>query len=315
MTLPIATLGALLATSAASQSVEIKNHEQVAESDLCHVPGRPGYTGMVELRRDDRTLMRQVACVDGEKDGRDRQFHRNGTLAMERHWKAGALSGRYRSWYPDGTLKEAWTYGPHGLEGVYRVYHPNGRPAAIAHWRDGKRDGDYADYDKAGHMIERGRYRAGYADGPVIEYLPSGKAFSIKRYAMGKRVGIQALWSKTNGRLLRRFEYSSDGKFVDGRVWNVDGTPRRITRPVTIPGYGRGLKMIRYEGCRTYTVLQSGTDDPARLPEIGYSFTPHIYKLETVRSGDEIIERVEAYDHKLLAPVIRKDRQCCECPQ
>ncbi|MFV0625699.1 toxin-antitoxin system YwqK family antitoxin [Sphingomonas sp. ac-8] len=296
-------------SAAPRDTVVLEEHEQVAEADLCHLPGRPSYGGFVELRRADGSLMRQVACEGGEKHGRDRQFHTNGTLAMERHWKRGDLDGRYRRWYRDGTLQEEWTYGPHGLEGEYRVYHSNGRPASIAHWRDGKRDGPYINYDKAGHVLEVGRYAAGRADGEVIEYLPSGRARKHARFAMGHRVGVQALWG-SNGQLLRRTEYTPEGRFVQRHVWNVDGTLRRVTRPISIPGYGRGLKMVRHEGCLTETVIQSGTDDPARLAEIGYSFTPGLYKLETVRRGDEVVERVEAYDHQLIAPVIRKDRQC-----
>lgn len=289
--------------------VLVEDHRTVPESELCHVPGRDRFTGFVDLRRQDGSLMRQVACRDGQKDGTDRQFHKNGRLALERHWKAGALDGRYRRWFPHGTLKEEWTYGPAGLEGEYRIYHANGRPASIAHWRGGKRDGDYVNYDEAGNVLETGHYSRGRPDGLTTEYRPSGKPKKYQRYDHGRRVGVQALWG-SNGRLLRRYEYKPDGQFVQGHVWNTDGTLRRVTRPITIPKYGRGLKMVRYEGCLTETVIQSGTDDPARLPEIGYSFTPGLYKLETVRRGGEIVERVEAYDHELLAPVIRKDRGC-----
>ncbi|GGO96072.1 toxin-antitoxin system YwqK family antitoxin [Stakelama pacifica] len=310
MTLTLVFAALLVASAPSQERMVIPNHESVAESDLCRVEGRPRFSGIVELRRDDGMLMREVGCEGGEKQGRDRQFYENGTLMMERHWQAGALDGAYRSWFPDGAPKEAWTYGPKGLEGDYRIYHENGRLAARAQYRDGKRNGPYADYDKQGHLLERGDYRHGRADGTVVEYAPSGQAIKVTHFQMGRRTGIQALWSDTNGRLLRRYEYSPEGAFVSGYVWNVDGSLRRTTFPVDIPGYGRGLKTTEYEGCLTRTIVQSGTDDPARLAEIGYSFTPDIYKLETLRRGDAIVERVEAYNHKLLSEPIHRDKAC-----
>ena len=56
--------------------------------------------------------------------------------------------------------------------------------------------------------------------------------------------------------------YGSWPHFV--RNINAFSHDHRVLIP-DIPGYGRGLKTTEYEGCLTRTIVQSGTDDPARL--------------------------------------------------
>lgn len=295
-----ALAGAGQAFAADADIATIGNWRTVAESDLCKVEGTNRFTGTVELRRDDGSLMRRLACVGGEKAGIDRQFHKNGVLAMERSWKAGQLDGLYRHWSDDGVLLEQWTYGPEGLEGDYYVYHPNGQPAAIAGWHRGKRHGRYWDYDRDGRLTESGTYVNGRPDGPVVSYKRAG-GIGYRHYAMGTRVGTQWLRG-SEGTLLRWTEYTADGQFVRRQVWNVDGSPIRSTEPMQIDGYGRGLKITEYDGCQTRIVIQSGTDDPAELAQIGYSLTPGLYRLERIYRGKALVERIEAFDHELLAP-------------
>lgn len=310
------TIAAAVPAAAAAQPRVYPDTGERLDRDLCTDPVAAGgapRTGRVEIRRDDGTLDRSLACVDGRRDGVERAYHANGTQALERHWRAGALSGPLRRWFPNGTLREAWRHGPLGVEGSYRVFHENGMPAAVAEWHGGKRDGPYVDYDKAGRPVETGRYVRGVADGLEVVYFPSGAAKRVRRFDMGRQVGIQTLWSE-NGRRLRSEHYTEDGRFVRRFVWNVDGTLRSTTEAVDIPGHGRGLREVRYVGCLTYTTIESGVEDPARYPWRSYADTPNLYKLETVHAGEALVDRVEAFDHKLLAEPIHKERPCC-CPQ
>lgn len=305
--------GASPASAAEADVVTIENWRDVGEDELCTVEDQIHFTGTVELRRDNGSLMRRLACSNGNKNGIDRQFHKNGTLAMERNWKAGRLEGLYRRWSDDGTVLERWTYGPDGLEGDYRTYHPDGSLSTVASWRHGKRHGRYWDYDREGQLAESGTYSAGRRDGPVLSYKPNG-GMAYRQYDMGMLVGMQWLRGST-GTLLRRTEYAQDGRFLQEQVWNVDGAPISATEPVQIPGYGRGLKIMEYDGCTTRIVIQSGTDDPADLAQLGYSLTPGLYRLERIYRGQKLIERVEAFDHELLAPAFHADDNggCTSC--
>ncbi|RKF20788.1 toxin-antitoxin system YwqK family antitoxin [Altericroceibacterium spongiae] len=292
------------------------------EAALCTPPeaGSSAFTGTLELRREDGSLQRRLFCRAGRKDGLDRSFFPDGTLAEEEHWKEGALFGPYRSWFADGTLEQAWRYGRAGLEGLYRTYHPNGMLAAEVHWRDGKRDGPYADYDRDGHPIEAGTYAMGHPDGPVTEWYASGAIKSTLLWKDGRRVGTARLWGR-DGSLLRETRRSADGRFLGQRVWQhgQNGHGRvlwRVTEPVTVPQYGPGLKTERYEGPLTYTTVETGADDPAELSYLNYVETDGLYKLETLHCGDRLVDRVEAFDHTLIPPVIHRDRDCpCPPPQ
>lgn len=282
--------------------VVLTDYRNIGEADLCRLEGRALFTGTLELRHRNGTLIRRLACANGLKEGIDRQFYTSGTLRMERNWKAGALDGLYRHWTEDGVLKEQWTYGPDGLEGRYYVYHPNGVQAAFANYKNGKHDGPYADFDKEGELKESGSYVDGRADGEVIERTMYG-GLAYRHFDHGRRVGLQTLWSK-DGKILRLTRYTSEGRFVRERTWNTKGELIREYTPVMLPGYGPGLKMIEQDGCAVHTTIQSGTSDPAKLAMMNYSSAPDLYKLETITCEGELLERVEAFDHKLLAEPI-----------
>ncbi|MCJ1959284.1 toxin-antitoxin system YwqK family antitoxin [Novosphingobium mangrovi (ex Hu et al. 2023)] len=293
------------AHGAPSEAVEKPYQRDYSEAELCAVSQRDAFTGILDLRAADGTLRRRVECRDGRKDGLDRQFYPTGVLAVERSWSEGALDGPYRHWSDEGTLLERWTYGPSGLEGDYYVFHENGQLASKAHWREGKRDGPYINYARDGRLKEYGNYRKGRADGDQVEYRASG-AVGHKHYAMGRPVGPQPLWSK-DGTLLALAEYDEAGRFLRGAAYNLDGSMRRESHPLDIPGHGRGLETTEYNGCETRTVIQSGTDDPRRLAEMGYSLAPGVYRLETIHRCGKLVERVEAFDHELLTPAFHAE--------
>ena len=307
-------------TSAASDPAEARtepsrvvltDYRDIGEAQLCKVEGLAHFTGTVELRHQDGRLMRRLACTDGEKNGLDRQFYKSGALLMERSWKAGTLDGLYRHWTEDGTLQEQWTYGPKGLEGAYYVFHPNGTQAAFAHYTHGKRNGRYADFDEDGKFKASGTYVDGEPDGEAVERTMYG-GYAYRHFDRGKRVGLQTLWSE-DGTILRLTRYTDDGRFVRERMWNTHGDLIREISPVTIPDYGSGLKIVEHERCTIHTVIQSGVSDPAKLATLGYTSSPNLYRLETITRNGKLIERVEAFDHKLLAEPVHKGKPW-ECP-
>ena len=289
----------------------LTDYRDIGEAQLCKVEGRADFSGTVELRHRDGRLMRRLACADGEKNGLDRQFFENRALLMERSWKAGVLDGLYRRWTETGTLKEQWTYGPNGLEGAYYVFHPNGVQAAFAHYSDGKRNGRYADFDKHGALKESGTYVNGAVDGEVFRRTMRG-GISVRHFDSGRRGGLQGLWS-ADGSILRLTRYTDDGRFVRERMWNSSGDLIREYTPIAIPEYGDGLKMVEHERCTVHVTIQSGITDPAKLATLPYSSSPNLYRLETITRNGKLIERVEAFDHKLLAEPVHRGKPW-ECP-
>ena len=95
--------------------------------------------------------------------------------------------------FPNGKLKEKFTYKLGMINGNYVKYFENGRIAEECIFINDKIDGSSKYWLSNGELSKIKTFRLGVADGPTIEYHDS---FMVKgNYANGKEYGI---WKYTN---------------------------------------------------------------------------------------------------------------------
>ena len=103
---------------------------------------------------------------EGEKHGRWRSWHPNGTLATDGTFVRGKRVGPHADWNPDGSPRWLRTYDAQGeLHGVEKWWHVTGEPLGVAEyvhgqhvgtWKQWRADGMlilYEEFDCVGHLI------------------------------------------------------------------------------------------------------------------------------------------------------------------
>ena len=98
---------------------------------------------------------------DSLPDGRWREWYPDGTLRYRAGWKAGKGHGLWEYFYPDGQLRSREVYEADLPIGVSRTYHPNGRLAQESVYVAGKLEGTQRSFSPTGEPTITARYRAG----------------------------------------------------------------------------------------------------------------------------------------------------------
>jgi antitoxin component YwqK of YwqJK toxin-antitoxin module len=167
-------------------------------------PERQAPSAVHEMRRTahpdgaPRREMRVLVWSDGrvERDGPEREFHPDGSLAAERAFEHDQPCGLWRTWYPDGTPRAEIDHGVPGARVALlnRFWHANGQLAAEGRALDGMREGPWSYWSASGTLERKGAYRAGKRDGPWTLYDERGAPSAEGHYALGERVGVWTLW-------------------------------------------------------------------------------------------------------------------------
>ena len=134
-----------------------------------------------------------------ERDGAEREYFSDGTLAAERYFAHDQACGQWRTWFHGGTPRSEADFGTHGVTpapATNRFWHPNGKLAAEGPAIAGVREGQWSYWNDAGVLVREGGYRQGRRDGPWRFYDERGQRRSAGSYALGQRVGEWTLWDE-----------------------------------------------------------------------------------------------------------------------
>ena len=177
------------------------------------VPDLPSPTSAHETRRTAypngqvRREMRLLVWSDGRsvRDGPEREFHPDGSLAAEREFTQDQPTGVWRTWFRGGARRSEVDYATPGSQEPRpnRFWHENGQLAGEGPAVAGVREGRWSYWSEAGTPLRAGSYRGGKRDGPWTFYDESGRKVSEGQYALGQRVGPWTLWDE-EGRPHRR---------------------------------------------------------------------------------------------------------------
>jgi len=128
-----------------------------------------------------------------ERHGVDRRWYGDGTCGSEREFDHDRPTGRWTSWWPDGSLRSEYLHLGE-VATVMRFYHASGRPSAEGLARGGVREGEWRFWFEDGTPEKEGSYAGGLREGIWTLRHPGGGLRSRGRYQGDARVGEWRHW-------------------------------------------------------------------------------------------------------------------------
>lgn len=142
----------------------------------------------------------------GLLNGSYQKFYNNGTLSDSGRMKFGFPIGTWKSWYPNGQLKEIRNYElGRGFRGIqfsvltkeFKSYYPNGNSDDSGYYQNNLKYGIWVDWEQNGLVRSVGEYRHGWKKGIWRYYDPHGKLLYLRRFKslkydkVGERIDIK----------------------------------------------------------------------------------------------------------------------------
>ena len=181
---------------------------------------RNGVEIVIKMFFDDGNL----CCLekynnDGEYDGLQQRWYRNGQLSFEVNYRDDMGVGPYKEYHENGQLKEYGVYKDGRETGDWDEYSPDGEiiyrteygnqteyfksSKKQGPYKNGRKDGIWEEYDSKGKLKSKGLYKNDYKEGIWEEYDSEGKLTSKGSYNKygWKKEGIWEYYDK-NGILI-----------------------------------------------------------------------------------------------------------------
>jgi hypothetical protein len=106
----------------------------------------------VRAYHDNAQLMHEQVYVDGEIDGPEIGWHKDGTKAYEIRYAAGKSVGKWTYWYPSGKVQSEQTYADGALDGPWFNFREDGTKSLRVDYQAGKETGQ-AGWDEQGRLV------------------------------------------------------------------------------------------------------------------------------------------------------------------
>lgn len=90
--------------------------------------------------------------------------------------------GPYKSYYPNGKLKQTGIFHQNKADGLIEEWHENGKKKFEATYKDGKPHGEWKEFSLGGQLIEKGQMDDGEQDGDWHYWYPMGGYRTCKRF-------------------------------------------------------------------------------------------------------------------------------------
>lgn len=165
---------------------------------------------------------------NGQRHGKWRWYHTNGTLSAEGDYNNGKKTGNWKyysntgifittenhdtgeltDWYPDGTMKVHYFLKDKKVEGEITFYYPCGALSERRTHKDSKRTGKAQMYYENGVIKSEYEYDDDKLTNNWVDYDERGKVIGKVGYKNGERDGLfERYWP--NGKLKDRYTYKS----------------------------------------------------------------------------------------------------------
>jgi uncharacterized protein len=126
--------------------------------------------------------------------------------------EAGNRTGRWKDYYPDGSVQAEGQYLNNLRTGAWKFYSTDGKAEQTGSFNSGRADGVWRWYYPDGSLLREEEYFQGRRDGSYTEYSPSGEIMITGQYADGEKNG---LWKFSSG------DYSEEGNYIIGLMDGV----------------------------------------------------------------------------------------------
>ena len=112
--------------------------------------------------RADGAMRSQVTYEAGRPNGPYSLYDKLGNVMEEGNWTRSANTGELRRYFPNGTLRQIFTFDNIGKRhGEQRYYHDNGQLEMVVNMTHGAEEGDVVRMDRTGRVISRTSFRTG----------------------------------------------------------------------------------------------------------------------------------------------------------
>ena len=131
-----------------------------------------------------------TGCAPVEGAGPDKRRvvdSSTGQVLLEAELADGHLHGEFRTWYPNGGLREQGTWA-HGLPvGVRTRWHSTGHKAEQGSFVAGLREGPWPSWYRAGQLAWSGSWSGGERQGTWTHFTESGEVLEVEEWELGTR--------------------------------------------------------------------------------------------------------------------------------
>ncbi|MGA8164024.1 MAG: 6-hydroxymethylpterin diphosphokinase MptE-like protein [Waddliaceae bacterium] len=248
-----------------------------------------------ELRSTLLNSSPEEICHPGSQQlsGKYRSYYPNGAIKGEQYYREGVLHGPSTFFDEKGNLMSRCWYVNGVKQGKARLYDYSGGLHSLTRYRNGVWDGKQEFFYPTGVLKTELNYRMGSLHGEVILYYPNGIKKRELRFSEGKRCGTEMLWNY-GGMKEQEIHYDNDQPVGKACAWHGNG---RLAREIV---YGTEGKPESVKGWTHAGVL---------LPEEFVSKDDY-FDLVSKQTGtltkaiNEVFEQV-----KVVAPKLSERRQ------
>ncbi len=130
----------------------------------------------------------QATFEHGRLTGAYQEWHPNGRLKLEGHYRSDEKDGKFAAFYPDGTKKweEGWRAGVQ--HGPARSWHPNGNAMGDMSFTEGRLHGPARTWYSSGQIQAEGVFVDGARDGEWRAWWEDGRTQKIVEFDHGKEL-------------------------------------------------------------------------------------------------------------------------------
>jgi antitoxin component YwqK of YwqJK toxin-antitoxin module len=119
----------------------------------------------------------------------------------------GRSNGRWKDFYPDGTIQAEGQYTENRRTGVWKFYNSSGKLEQTGSFNNGRPDGLWKWYYDNGALLREEEYFQGLRDGIFTEYSPDGEIIAQGQFTDGEKNGD---WKYMAG------DNTEEGKYIIG---------------------------------------------------------------------------------------------------
>ena len=161
---------------------------------------------------------------DGERDGLQRTFSKNGAMTTRGAYKAGRRVGVHEEWFASGQRMSVESYKNDQLDGSRRVWDRDGLLMQSENYVAGKRHGRWSDFHPSdGDPREWGEFDSGVRTGVWERGSKEGVVLERSVFIEGRRDGLSKKWNPA-GQLIEEVTYVRGVRTGPRRTWYDDGT-------------------------------------------------------------------------------------------
>lgn len=161
-------------------------------------------------RYPEGKLRYKVPCVDGLKEGKYKEYSKNGKLRVRGSYANGEKEGFWVTYGKRNRIESFYKNGKQ--EGEFKVYNREGKLDMFCEYSGGLMHGEYRLYDRESGMLQwEGCHKSGKREGAWKEYDRQGRLKMEEEYIENIQVSFK-IYDPETGVLLREGSYVTPAK-------------------------------------------------------------------------------------------------------